>query len=142
MGKGRRTYPILVRRGAEARLISSEGPMAGLNANARFEVMTTELFPGDTLIFYTDGLESLSSTTGQVPSAKGLVASEWFHRLTTRSIRQSLIELDAIIASSRPSAKTVDDTTVLALERRIGRGCTAVSECGVDAASFHVTVSV
>ena len=135
-------YPILVRRGAEARLISSEGPMAGLNANARFEVMTTELFPGDTLIFYTDGLESLSSTTGQVPSAQGLVASEWFHRLTTRSIRQSLIELDARIASSRPSATTVDDTTVLALERRIGRGCTAVSECGVDAASFHVTVSV
>lgn len=134
-------YPILVRRGAEPQLISSEGPMAGLKANARFEVMTTVLYPGDTLIFYTDGLESLSSAAGQVPSAKGLVSSEWFHRLTTRSIRQSLIELDAIIASSRPSAKTLDDTTVLALERRSGRGRTAVSERGVAAASCHATMS-
>lgn len=134
-------YPILVRQGSEPRLISSEGPMAGLNANARFEVMTTKLHPGDVLLFYTDGLEGVGSANGRAPSTKDLVASEWFNLLPCRSIRRSLIELDARIASSVPQSKTADDTTVLALERTNSRGRAAVAESGVGLATRRITAA-
>ena len=135
-------YPILVRQGAEPRLITSEGPMAGLTANARFEVMTTKLHPGDVLLFYTDGLEGVGSTNGRAPSSKDLVASKWFNLLPCRSIRRSLIELDAKMASSVPQSKPADDTTVLALERTNSRGRATPAESGVGLATRRITAAV
>ena len=135
-------YPILVRQGEEPRLITSEGPMAGLTPNARFEVITTKLRPGDALLFYTDGLEGACSTNRRAPSTKDLVASNWFNLLPRRSIRRSLIELDAEIASSLPQGKTADDTTILALERTISRGRATVAKSGVGLANRRIIAAV
>ena len=135
-------YPILVRRGAKPQLISSEGPMAGLNADARFEIMTTKLHPGDALLFYTDGLEGVGVASGRAPSSKALVASEWFNLLPSRSIRSSLIELDAKIASSMPKSRTADDTTVVVLERTMTRRRGTAAESGVALDTGRIAAAV
>ncbi len=116
--------------------------MAGLNADARFEVITTKLNPGDALLFYTDGLEGVDAAAGRAPSAKDLAASDWFNLLPSRSIRRSLLELDGKIASSMSQSRTADDTTVLVLERTMARsrGTTAASGAMPDARRITAVV--
>lgn len=59
--------PVLVKAGGEVEVVESQGPLIGLNENARYKCRSLELGPGDRLFLFTDGVpETTDHVTGNI----------------------------------------------------------------------------
>jgi len=86
-------HPILVKPGKTARLLPSRGPLLGVMADADFEPMRIKLEPGDTIIFYSDGLETFLVDDDSNAPAVAIDQTDWFNTLGKDSIDQHLRQL-------------------------------------------------
>jgi hypothetical protein len=59
LARGGAPYPLVRRANGTIEPLRPEGGLVGVLPNARFAVQHAQLVPGDTLVFYTDGLERL-----------------------------------------------------------------------------------
>ncbi len=69
--------PVLVRDGIAAAMPLPSGILLGMDPDARYEIATAELQPGDTLLMYTDGLierraESIGDALGEFVAAASI----------------------------------------------------------------------
>ena len=107
--------PLLMRRdGAEVEWLGTGGTPAGLFAEAHYESGTVQLQPGDTIVFYTDGITEATNGSGQEFSAEFLAA---LVRENAESGARDLVEV--IIKSVREfcgSSNFEDDLTVVVLK--------------------------
>ena len=74
LARGGAPYPLHREADGHVRLIQSPGGVVGVDAAACFEVVTLQMQPGDSILFYSDGLERLVApgpTGGHVPQSRG-----------------------------------------------------------------------
>ncbi len=113
--RGGLCYPILIRKNGIPQQLLSEGTIIGALDEARFETMTVYMEPGDSLLFYTDGLEALLLERFGRPQIDCIAQTEWFTQLTSEGLNQSFDivagELDGICRQDWPA----DDLTMVAL---------------------------
>ena len=65
--RGGHPLPMLVRAGGRVEEVGGEGALLGVMAEEAFEPCTVELAPGDKLILFTDGVETLFVPPGGSP---------------------------------------------------------------------------
>lgn len=106
-------YPILVRPGEPARTLPSDGGLIGA-FDQPFEVVSRQLLPGDTLVFYTDGLDALLLRRDE-NAPRTILDTQWARTLEREGI-------DAAIQAIRQAADACgdadwyrDDITLIAL---------------------------
>lgn len=127
--RGGAPYPILVRPGtAPARLVSA-GPLVGACETPTFEITECSMTAGDTLLLFTDGVETLTRSANTKVAIPGPAATSkqtpfpcptdaelaWAGELAQGSPDAAV---SAIIAQSEGLARnhaTVDDITVFIL---------------------------
>ena len=63
--RGGHPLPMLIRTGGEIEEIGGEGALLGVMPEERFEPLSLTLAPGDRLIFFTDGVETLFVPPGE-----------------------------------------------------------------------------
>ena len=108
-------HPIIHRPGQALRPMVSEGPLlCGLD-NPTFEVVDTQLEPGDTLIFHTDGLEEflVDGHHGRVPALDAV--ADRFADLEEHAFVDVLDRLDRDLGDTDHHRPGRDDVTVVAL---------------------------
>jgi sigma-B regulation protein RsbU (phosphoserine phosphatase) len=114
--------PLVLRAGGAERILATGLPL-GLFFSSTYEVTRIELQPGDTLLFYTDGITEERDTAG----------NEYGHeRLKNIAVEQKNLPPEALVRACREdvasfAAKRVfsDDFTLLAL-RRVSEGTPTV----------------
>ena len=74
-------YPILLRLGEQPRFIRSEGALLGALDEQAFEIVDHDFQPGDSLLFYTDGLEGLLLEKSQREGPEAILRSPWLEQL-------------------------------------------------------------
>jgi sigma-B regulation protein RsbU (phosphoserine phosphatase) len=109
-------YPILVRCGEPARLVTSDGGLIGA-FEQRFEVVEHTLEPGDTLVFYSDGLDALL-LHGSGPAARTLSETPWIRILEQQGPEPALQAVRELVARSAPSDWHADDITIIAIRMK------------------------
>jgi len=118
--RGGAPYPTLIRPGQAPRPIQSRGPLVGAFAETKFDEVHVDLEPGDTVLFHTDGLESLllerdSGGGAGSPTHCDFADTRWFQELGWRPITTSLAEISDLLDHTSPSDWPVDDVTLLAI---------------------------
>lgn len=108
--------PLLLRAG-QVKLLEATGLPLGLFCTATYGVREIELAPGDTLLFYTDGLsEARSGDAGEYGTERfGRFAGARSELAAEELVRACLADVAAFTAGVRAA----DDLTLLAL-RRLG----------------------
>ncbi len=106
--------PRVKRDGAITGLDQIGGVPLGLIAEERYEDHCVELHPGDTLLFYTDGITEAFSPQGELFDVE---------------------RLDAILAQTHDSAQALVDAVVAAVERHTG-GAVPLDDRTIVAARF------
>lgn len=112
--RGGGCYPILVRRDHPSMQIRSEGPLVGVSPDARFETVRIQLRPGDTLLFHTDGLETLMGDDEE-NGRYDITATEWFAALTEESIHDQIEAIRRRLDDPGIHLVQRDDVTVIGL---------------------------
>lgn len=108
-------YPILIRNGQEPANIMSEGPILGVTSNPQFEVIETQLQPGDRLIFHTDGLEALLLDPKSRTEQQDITESSWIRSFSNQTVDEQLTQLHRMTDQFDPHSWKADDLTVLLL---------------------------
>lgn len=108
-------YPILIRSGEKPRQIPSEGGLIGAFSGQSFEVVTHDFAPGDTLLFYTDGLEALLMTRRTGHNEASLLQSTWIDRLAIDGPQTALAEIHQEAINTPDTDWPKDDITAIAI---------------------------
>lgn len=108
-------YPILIRRGQEPTYIHSEGPILGVSSNPIFEIIETQLQPGDQLIFHTDGLDALLLDPKSRIDQHSLTDSSWIRSFSCQPVAEQLAQLHYMTDQLDPHSWKADDLTLLLL---------------------------
>lgn len=107
--------PALIIAGAQIRQqLAATGPVVGALPNSRFEVGTTVIHPGETLLGYTDGV------TEAMSPEQTLFGRSRFNRLACRgkgSASQLIDDLRVELFAHIQNAAQYDDITLLAVHR-------------------------
>lgn len=107
-------YPLLVRPGEPPRLIHSEGGLLGAIPQT-FQTVEHVMRPGDTLLFYTDGVEALLFGRGAItPTA--LNETAWAQIIAREGVGPALSALRQTLTECLPDDWPEDDITVIAVE--------------------------
>ncbi len=120
---------VIAHQGSPARFLRSRGLGVGLDRSSRFrksiEVETFDMGPGDSLVFYTDGLVESRNGDGEEYGFDRLLACvEASRHLGAEDIQASLLDdLQHFIGSQR---RYDDDLTLLILKWRHGGGQAAL----------------
>lgn len=109
-------YPILLRAGEPPRALPSEGGLLGGFANQSFEVVAHKLRHGDTLLFYTDGLEELLAGRGNGPAKARLLESAWLKQLATDGPEAALAWVQEQATNLPATEWRKDDITAIAIK--------------------------
>ncbi len=127
--RGGAPYPVLVRPGESPRSLVSEGPLVGACDSPEFQVVEFRLQAGDTVFFFTDGLEAVApspadaATTTETTRGTSRVPSSsidgreltWLGVLGRGSVADAVDVLRARTESLATSEAALDDVTVFAL---------------------------
>ncbi|HSC77513.1 MAG TPA: PP2C family protein-serine/threonine phosphatase, partial [Candidatus Acidoferrales bacterium] len=105
--------PILIRNGKVEQALPASCLPLGLLADAEFKDTTMQLQPGDTLIFYTDGITEAIDKQNEQFGVERLV--EVVARHTNASIDKLQEAILAAVAEFSRGAYQADDLTVLIL---------------------------
>jgi serine phosphatase RsbU (regulator of sigma subunit) len=115
--RGGHPYPILIRKGAAPKQLISDGPLLGALDLAAFETMTVDLEHGDTVLFYTDGLEALL-VEGSHQRFDSIAQTPWFAGLADRPIAHSIADVAHRLEAAKTSDWPSDDVSVIAMTVR------------------------
>lgn len=108
-------YPVLIRRGEAPRRLVSQGSLMGAFANPHFDVATHVFEPGDTLLFFTDGLESLLLRYDPAFSIGDIAESTWVRRVAVDGPAWGLKAICDLAAGTSEQEWHQDDITLLAV---------------------------
>lgn len=112
--RGGACYPILVRENHPPMQVRSSGPLVGVDADAQFETVRLQLEPGDTVLFFTDGLDGLLRDEGAGEYSNDISATDWFAGLSHENLPEQLAAIEERLESLTPQPQ-VDDVTVIGL---------------------------
>jgi serine phosphatase RsbU (regulator of sigma subunit) len=113
--RGGLPYPILV-RGGRATHVVSRGILLGAMEEVCFERVDFQLCPGDTVLFYTDGLESLLCEPASSACSGQLAKTAWYKSLGHEPVGELLAQVAERRGRIRPGDRFLDDITIVALE--------------------------
>lgn len=111
-------YPILVRAGEPPQHLFSDGPLLGVLPHAPFEMVELRLKPGDTVLFHTDGLETLLTAQGRGMGHRRLDQTEWFQTLGDDPVAAHFHQAEGVLDAGEQPEHTRDDVTAVALHVR------------------------
>jgi phosphoserine phosphatase RsbU/P len=107
--------PVLIIAHAQMRQhLIATGPVVGMMPNSRFEIGTTVIQPGETLVGYTDG------ATDALSPEQTLFGRDRFHRLACRRVdfaSQLIVDFRDELFSHIQNAPQYDDITLIAVHR-------------------------
>jgi phosphoserine phosphatase RsbU/P len=108
--------PVLVRAGQPPRLAFTEsGTVAGLNLGIEIPSESLALEPGDTLVFYSDGVTEAFDPQGELLGEEPLMAA--LAGGTGRTAGETVSAVLELVRAHARDARQSDDITVLALRR-------------------------
>ena len=111
--RGGGPYPLLVRRGRPAELLTSEGALLG-EFEQTFQIARRTLEPGDVVVLYTDGLEALL-LDGSERQSHSLAQTMWAGLLADQG-EAAALDYIRVLAATMPSADWPrDDITAIIL---------------------------
>lgn len=113
--RGGSPYPVLLRPGEAPRQIRTAGGLMGVFENQTFEVGRIRLEPGDTLLFYTDGLEALLLGPQASCTDAAILRSDWLDRVRIDGPDAALEHLRTLAATRSDADWIHDDITAIAL---------------------------
>ena len=110
-------YPVLIRPGEAPRRLASHGSLMGAFEKPGFEVAYHQFELGDTLLFFTDGLEALLLRHDEAFSTGEIVESAWVRRVAADGPNAGLEAIRTLAADTPDWQWHKDDITVLAVSR-------------------------
>lgn len=113
--RGGACYPILVRENHPPMQVRSSGPLVGVEADVQFETVRLQLEPGDTVLFFTDGLDGLLRDEGAGDYSCDITATEWFAGLNHDNVQEQLAAIEERFESFT-AHPYLDDVTVIGLQ--------------------------
>ena len=113
--RGGAPHPILHRPGQAPQAMISEGPLLCGLENPTFEVVETQLDPGDTVIFHTDGLEEFLTDRHNGHTRAANAVADRFADLNEHPFTEVLDRLDRDLSDADHRHAGRDDVTVVAL---------------------------
>lgn len=137
--RGGAPYPLLRKADGALQVLASEGSVVGVLPNSRFELLRVQLEPGDSLLFYSDGLERIvapSASLREAPQELALAAQAVEHaddELLRRGADDSGVWLPEHTGDGHAGA----EAAVATLTTSAARGLTTGRPCGVDDDSAH-----
>jgi serine phosphatase RsbU (regulator of sigma subunit) len=113
--RGGHPHPVLVRPGGISRELKTPGGLLGIFQEAEFPTYEAQLAPGDKLLLYSDGLETvLSREAGSGDTAPP--CETMFGPLSELAIDEMLEALARRLGDADQREDTRDDATILGLE--------------------------
>lgn len=109
-------FPILVRPGEAPTPIHSDGTVIGAVDAPPLESVELDLRPGDAVVFYTDGLESLLLGSEPGPTPIDITGTPWFQSLIDTPIAEAFDRINGMLDEWSPTESQLDDVTLLAIE--------------------------
>jgi len=106
-------YPVLIRAGRQPEQLEIRGSLLGVFEQAEFPQKTIQLQPGDKLLIYTDGADSL---IGGFNDRAGFCFTEEFLKIKHHSMEQILEVLHSHIQNQEVEQAEIDDITMVGLE--------------------------
>jgi serine phosphatase RsbU (regulator of sigma subunit) len=106
-------YPVLIRAGRQPEQLEIRGSLLGVFEQAEFPQKTIQLQPGDKLLLYTDGADSL---IGGFNDRAGFCFTEDFHQIKHLPMEQILEVLHSHIQNQGIEQAEIDDITMVGLE--------------------------
>ena len=120
---GRLTYvnagqnpPLIRRRDGTFERLGGTGIALGLFEHSEYATIETSLEPGDTLVFYSDGITEAENPEGQPLEEIGLEAVIQLH--AHRSASELGTEVLAAVQAHAQRSRFADDLTILVLKRQ------------------------
>ena len=106
-------YPVLIRPGKHPEQLEIRGSLLGVFEQAEFPQGTIQLQPGDKLLLYSDGADSI---VGGFDDRAGFCFTEKFLAVKERSISEMLDEFNIHIQNQEIEQAEIDDITMVGLE--------------------------
>ncbi len=109
-------HPMLLRRDGTAEDLHTTGPALGLMAEGHFQTARATLQPGDTLLFYTDGITEMMNEAAEQYGEQRLLHLAQQHRgLEARAL---LAALRDEVKAFYPTSFLPDDRTLMILKMK------------------------
>ena len=108
-------YPILIRADGSARQLVSVGGLVGIFEDQEFEVVSTQLASGDTLLLYTDGLEAILAKTMGIFEGADILKSRWLAMLVELGVDAAFEQVREWAEMLPDDAWHKDDITAIAV---------------------------
>lgn len=112
--RGGHPYPILITSGGAISELKSGGSLLGLFKGAEFPTSETQLYPGDKLLLYTDGLELAFQD-----ETKGLDSTAYrriFETFANLPIEEMVRNIEVALERDTGSLSPQDDVTIVGAE--------------------------
>lgn len=106
-------YPILIRPGQEPIQLQSRGGLLGVFEEMDFEQIDTQLYPGDKILLYSDGIEPL---IGQIENNGQFIFTDTFRKLCRLPIISMVAAIEEAVAGWKRTSAEIDDITILGME--------------------------
>ncbi len=119
LARGGTPFPVVLRNGQAPRVITSDGPILGAMAGARFDIIDFVLEPGDRLLLYSDGVEPLIGAGSSAAS----VEQAWATATAVSTTPSATLTTDALFerieTAIHAGGALSDDVTLLSIERNV-----------------------
>ncbi len=114
--RGGMPYPILIRRDRPPQPLVSQGGLIGAFKEQHYDLVSTQLQPGDLLLLYTDGLEALLLNVPANRDVPTLLQTPWVQSLTPQNLPEHFEQIEQLVASMPADGWPIDDITLVALQ--------------------------
>jgi len=106
-------YPVLIRAGQEPTQLECRGGLLGVFPHAEFQQRAVSLAPGDKVLFYSDGCESL---IGAYDEHGQFRFTDTFSSLVELGIEECVQRLEHLAAAYETETTERDDMSIVGLE--------------------------
>ena len=105
---------LLLRQRGPAELLSSTGPLVGIQEDASWSSLRVTLSPGDRLVVFSDGVTETTSDQGELFGLERLV--DFLGESSDVEIARICNQLGRVLADFRGSGDCTDDVTLVVVE--------------------------
>ncbi len=106
-------YPILLRKGEPPQQLETRGSLLGVFENAEFVQQSIQLQPGDRLLLYSDGAESL---IGHLRDQNGFQYTDEFLALSNAPVTEIIDRLTEMATDREVKPAEIDDLTIIGFQ--------------------------